>query len=52
MFAAHGNHKECVKELLNNGADITIENCYSDTVYTIAVKKKFKTCKFHVIKLF
>lgn len=42
MFAAYGDHKSCAKELLENGADLTLENCNLDTVYSISVKRKCK----------
>lgn len=46
MYAAYGGHKVCVKELLNHGADVTLENSNCETAYDIATKMKLTEGKF------
>lgn len=45
MYAAYGDFKSCAKELLENGADVTLTNSNLDTVYSITVKRKCKEGK-------
>ncbi|XP_054159516.1 ankyrin repeat family A protein 2-like [Oppia nitens] len=56
MFAAFGNHALCANELLKAGADITVENSFLDTAFTIAIKKKSKQVQLilekHILQLF
>lgn len=47
MFAAYGDHQSCVKELLVNGADLSLENSNLDTAYDISVKRRCKEGMFY-----
>lgn len=47
MFAAYGDHQSCVKELLANGADLSLENSNLDTAYDISVKRRCKESMFY-----
>lgn len=42
MYAAFNDHYLCAKELLEAKADVSIENCYLETAYQIAIKRKSK----------
>ena len=50
MYAIYGDHKNCVQELLNHNADITIENSNLDTAYSIAVEQNLHTGKHSEIQ--
>ena len=55
MFAVYGDFKNCVKDLLDYGADITLVNSNLDTAYQIAIKRGLKEVQsvfeFHLQRL-
>ncbi|KAI2808497.1 hypothetical protein RDWZM_005766 [Blomia tropicalis] len=56
MYAAYKDHKSCVQELLDHGADLTLENSNLDTAFDISVKRGCKEVQSviekHILKTF
>lgn len=55
MYAVFGDFKNCVKDLLDYGADVTLVNSNLDTAYEIAIKRGFRdvqmVLEFHLQRL-